>query len=171
MFAGNFAPKSWALCQGQTLAINTNQALFALLGTVYGGDGRTTFMLPNFMGRVPVGTGTSSVLQSFNLGEVSGSASVTCLTTNMPMHTHTPVSETIALKTVSDGGDSASPTNNTLAAISGLYSNQPADTTLKPAATAVNLTITGGSQPINIQQPYLGMNYIICLYGIFPSRS
>lgn len=171
MFAGDFAPRNWAFCQGQLLSVNTNQALFALLGTTYGGDGRNTFMLPNFAGRAPMGTGNAVGVDSYQLGEMLGSDTVVCTQANMPMHTHDSGTETVAIKTFSDGGDTGSPTNNTLASLSGLYSNQAADTSLRQISTAFNLTVAGGSQPMNIQQPYLGMNYIICLYGIFPSRS
>ncbi|MGI9650006.1 phage tail protein [Chryseobacterium sp. RLHN22] len=171
MFAGDFAPKSWALCQGQLLAINTNQALFALLGTMYGGNGVTTFALPNFAGRTAMGTGSGAGIDSWTLGEINGTPEVTLLTTNLPMHNHTSGTETASIKTFSEGGDTAVPSNATLASLNGLYSNQPGDTTLRPITTAFSLSVAGGSQPINIQQPFLGMNYIICLSGIFPSRS
>ncbi|MGO4708982.1 phage tail protein [Chryseobacterium sp. 2TAF14] len=171
MFAGNFAPKYWAFCQGQIVEINTNQALFALLGTMYGGNGVTTFALPNFAGRTPMGTGTGVGTESWILGEMDGTPTVTCLTSNMPAHNHASGTETASIKTYSDGGDTGSPSNGTLASVSGLYSNQPADTTLRPIPTALSISVAGGSQPINIQQPFLGMNYIICLNGIFPSRS
>ncbi|MCD1116366.1 phage tail protein [Chryseobacterium turcicum] len=171
MFAGNFAPRNWAFCQGQTLAINTNQALFALLGTMYGGNGISTFMLPNFAGRTPMGTGSGVGTSNWILGQMSGTPTVTCTTNNMPMHNHASGTETVAIKTFSDGGDTGSPTNGTLASVAGLYSNQPADSTLRPITSAFSLSVAGGSQPINIQQPFLGMNYIVCLYGIFPSRS
>ncbi|GEN76086.1 phage tail protein [Chryseobacterium hagamense] len=171
MFAGNFAPKNWAFCQGQTLQINTNQALFALLGTMYGGDGRTTFMLPNFAGRTAMGTGTGVGTKTFQLGQMVGTETVTCDQQHMPMHNHLPGSETISIKAFSDAGNTGSPTGNTLAALPGLYSTQQADSTMKPISNAFSLSTSGGSQPINIRQPYLGMNYIICLMGIFPSRS
>ncbi|WP_185681238.1 phage tail protein [Chryseobacterium sp. 18068] len=171
MFAGDFAPKAWAFCQGQTLAINTNQALFALLGTMYGGNGVTTFMLPNFAGRTAMGTGNGVGTDNWVLGEMAGTPTVTCITANLPMHNHASGTETASIKTFSDSGDTGSPTNATLASLAGLYSTQPADSTLRPITTAFSLSIAGGSQPISIQQPFLGMNHIICLYGIFPSRS
>lgn len=171
MFAGNFAPKAWAFCQGQTLAINTNQALFALLGTMYGGNGVTTFMLPNFAGRTAMGTGSGAGIDNWTLGEISGTPTVTLLTPNLPMHNHASGTETASIQTFSEGGDTGSPSNATLASLPGLYSSQPADTALRPITTAFSLSVAGGSQPISIQQPFLGMNYIICLYGIFPSRS
>ena len=171
LFAGNFAPKSWALCQGQILPINTNQALFSLLGTNYGGDGRTTFALPNFAGRIAMGTGQAAPYQNYVLGQMSGSPTNTCLLTNMPMHTHTSISETATINAYSDGGSEGIPTNNNLASVQGLYSNENPDTSLRPITTAFNLSATGGSQPINVQQPFLGLNYIICIYGIYPSRN
>jgi len=171
MFAGDFAPRNWAFCLGQTLSINTNQALFALLGVTYGGNGTTNFMLPNFAGRTPMGAGNAVGVTKYQLGQVSGNETVTCTLSNMPAHIHNSGTETVAIKTFSGDGDTNSPTNNTLAALSGLYSDQPSDTALRPISTAFNLSATGGTQPINIRQPYLGMNYIICLYGIFPSRS
>lgn len=171
MFAGDFAPKYWAFCQGQTLNINTNQALFALLGVTYGGNGITNFMLPNFAGRAPMGTGPTNGIKNYQLGEVSGTETVVCTLSNMPKHTHESTAGTIGIKTFSGDGDTNSPTNSTLAALPGLYSENPSDTALRPISAAFNLSVVGGSQPINIRQPYLGINYIICLYGIFPSRS
>lgn len=171
IFAGDFAPKNWAFCQGQLLNISTNQALFSLLGITYGGNGITNFMLPNFAGRAPMGAGIASGVESYQLGEMAGSESITCTQANMPVHTHASGTEKVAIKTFSDGGDTGSPTDSTLASLAGLYSSQTADTSLKAISTAFNLSAAGGSQPINIQQPYLGINYIICLYGIFPSRS
>lgn len=171
MFAGNFAPRNWAFCQGQTLQINTNTALFALLGTIYGGNGVTTFMLPNFAGRAPMGTGTGVGTKVFSLGMAVGTESVTCDVQHMPMHTHYGGSETISMKAYSDEGNSASPTGNTLATLTGLYSNQQADSTMKSVSNTYALSVTGGNQPIGIRQPYLGMNYIICTMGVFPSRS
>lgn len=171
LFAGDFAPKNWALCQGQTLAINTNQALFSLLGTTYGGNGVSTFMLPNFAGRNPMGTGNVSGLQNYQLGQMDGTPTVTMTSLQMPTHTHAPGTERVAIQTYSESGDSGSPTGNTLASLAGLYSDKASDSTLKPITAAFSLTPTGGSQPFSIMQPFLGMNYIICLYGIFPSRN
>lgn len=170
LFAGDFAPKNWALCQGQILPISTNQALFALLGVNYGGNGISTFGLPNFAGRMAMGTGSAVGVQSYTLGQMSGSPTNTCLQSNMPMHTHTPISETATISTFSDGGSTGVPTDNNLASLQGLYSNQTADTSLKAISTAFNLSAAGRSAPISVQQPYLGLNYIICLMGIFPSR-
>jgi microcystin-dependent protein len=170
MFAGDFAPKYWAFCQGQTLNINTNQALFALLGVTYGGNGITILcsqILPEELLWEP---GQQMELK-LSIGEVSGTETVVCTLSNMPKHTHESTAGTIGIKTFSGDGDTNSPTNSTLAALPGLYSENPSDTALRPISAAFNLSVAGGSQPINIRQPYLGINYIICLYGIFPSRS
>lgn len=171
MFAGNFAPNSWAFCQGQILSIAQNTALFSLLGTTYGGNGQTTFALPDFRGRTPVGTGQGPGLPSVSLGEVSGAPTTTLLTTNMPAHTHA-VTGSLTMGAKNGAGDSISPTGNYPASVAGsnLYS-----TTQDAQMAALNGTLTvglaGGSQPFSIMPPYLGMNIIICLFGIFPSRN
>lgn len=153
----NFAPRGWALCNGQILQINQNQALFALLGTTYGGDGRTTFALPNLQGRAPVHPGNSIVL-----GELSGEENHTLLGTEMPAHTHTAVGASVA-------GDVPVPTGALLAA-------EPSQLYAPPNANLVTLTggtinQTGGSQPHNNMMPYLTLNFCIALIGIFPSRN
>lgn len=171
MFAGNFAPKSWAFCAGQLLPINSNQALFSLIGTTYGGNGTTNFALPNLCGRVPVGTGvTDGGINAYQLGEINGSTNVTVLPQNMPQHTHMVNSNPPTLHAYSDGGDTGNPTNAHLAGLNDLYSTELADTSLAPINSNVTVGLTGGSQAISIQQPYLGMNYIICLNGVYPSR-
>lgn len=171
LFAGNFEPKSWAYCAGQLLPINTNQALFSLLGTTYGGNGIQTFALPDMRGRVPMGTGNVSSVNAFQLGEVTGVNNTTILLSNMPAHTHAPAPGlTLSIPAYSDSGDVGTATGNHLAALGGLYTTKTPDTTMKPISSSVTVGVTGGNQQISIQQPYLGMNYIICLYGIFPSR-
>jgi microcystin-dependent protein len=171
MFAGPFEPKTWAYCAGQLLSINTNQALFSLLGTMYGGNGVQTFALPDMRGRVPVGTGTAPAVSSFKLGEMTGTPTATATLANLPAHMHYPVPNTaVNIPVYSDSGDSGSPSNTNLAALQGLYSSATPDTTMRQVQTAVNISAVGSNQPINIEQPYLGMNYIICLWGIFPSR-
>lgn len=169
MFAGPFAPKTWAYCQGQTLAINTNQALFSLLGTTYGGNGVTTFMLPNFSGRTPVGIGTGPGLTPCTLGENGGSNNVTLTTQQMPAHTHGFV-ENLKIPALADTGDTAVPSNNKLAGIK-IYSTVQADSALRPFSATLSVMPVGGTQPISIQQPFLAMNIIICLMGVFPSRN
>ena len=169
LFAPNFAPKSWAFCAGQLLAISTNQALFSLLGTTYGGNGIQTFALPDLRGRVPMGTGTGTVNQ-YQLGQLSGSNTATVTMVNLPSHTHAGAGS-YTISAYSDEGDNGSPSGNSLAALSGLYSTKTPDAFLRPVTATLTIGTTGGNQPIPVQQPYLGMNYIICLMGIFPSRN
>ena len=163
MFAGNFAPTGWAFCQGQLLPIAQNQALFSLLGTTYGGDGRTSFALPDLRGRVPVGFGQGPGLSNRVIGEQFGSELVTLNINQMPSHNHT-------VNAVTTEGNQNLPTNSLPANTKTLdkeYSNANANTTMK--ATMVNPT--GGSQPFGVSQPSLGVNFIIALQGIYPSRN
>ena len=163
MFAGNFAPTGWAFCQGQLLPIAQNQALFSLLGTTYGGDGRTTFALPDLRGRVPVGFGQGLGLSNRVIGEQFGSELVTLNINQMPSHNHT-------VNAVTSEGNQNLPTNSLPANTKTLdkeYSDANANTTMK--ATMVNPT--GGSQPFGVSQPSLGVNFIIALQGIYPSRN
>ena len=163
MFAGNFAPTGWAFCQGQLLPIAQNQALFSLLGTTYGGDGRTSFALPDLRGRVPVGFGQGPGLSNRVIGEQFGSELVTLNINQMPSHNHT-------VNAVTTEGNQNLPTNSLPANTKTLdkeYSDANANTTMK--ATMVNPT--GGSQPFGVSQPSLGVNFIIALQGIYPSRN
>jgi microcystin-dependent protein len=169
LFAGNFAPRSWAFCQGQILSIAQNTALFALLGTTYGGNGQTTFALPDFRGRVAIGTGQGPGLAPIILGQAAGEASVTLITTQIPAHNH-PISGS-----ASGLANNANPTGNSLGIGVVSSGNAPVNmyNTAAPSAAlnAQTCGLTGGNQPHNNMQPYLGMNYIICLEGIFPSRN
>jgi microcystin-dependent protein len=170
LFAGNFAPQNWAFCQGQLLAISTNTALFSILGTTYGGNGQTTFALPDLRGRVPVGTGQGPGLPNTTLGEMSGEPTHTLIITEMPAHNHVAQAQVNAS---SSQGTTASPGGAIPARSSArdnLYSTGASDTTMSSAAAQVTVGVAGGSQPHNNMQPYLGLNYIICLYGIYPSR-
>jgi len=173
MFGGSFEPKSWAYCAGQLLSINTNQALFSLLGTTYGGNGVQTFALPDLRGRVPMGTGSNPTkgADMYILGELNGFNTVTATLANLPPHTHGADGNAFTLKAYSDSGSIGSPTGNNLASLGGLYSNNPPDTSLNSINVAVSIAGSGGNQPISVQQPYLGLNYVICIYGIYPSRS
>lgn len=162
MFGGNFAPRGWALCNGQLLSIAQNTALFSILGTTYGGDGVTTFGLPNLQGRVAIHSGNSN---DWQLGQAAGSSTVTLTVANLPAHGHT-------LAAASAAGDNPSPTNNVLGTYgadmppSGPYSSGKADTALNAQAVGQ----TGGNLPVEVQNPYLCVNFIIATEGVFPSR-
>jgi len=168
MFAGNFAPKYWAFCFGQILGIAQNTALFSILGTTYGGNGQTTFALPDLRGRVPVNTGQGPGLPQVSLGEVGGNPTNALLVSNLPAHTH-------AMTASADGPTLNTASGNSLASQSrangGTMPNVYAAGATSPVAMASQTSASGGNQPFNIMQPYLGINYIICLSGIFPSRN
>jgi len=168
IFGFNFAPYQWALCQGQILPISSNAALFSLLGTTYGGNGTSTFGLPNLQGKSAIHMGQLSGGSLYTMGEFSGVDNVTILTSNMPAHSHT---TTYALKCDSTGSSSPNSQNN--------YNG---NTTGKPYAAAASggtvmgsfgatLGNQGGSAPITISDPTLVMNYCIALFGIFPTRN
>lgn len=162
MFAGNFAPQGWALCNGQLLSISQNTALFSLLGTMYGGDGRVTFGLPNLQGRIPLHFGQGPGLTYRDEGEMGGTETVTLTTAEMPMHSH-------SVNGNQGPGDNPSPAGRYWAASSRR------DTAYAPSANvamqAQAIDPAGGSQPHNNMQPYLVVSYIIALTGIFPPRS
>lgn len=166
VFAGNFAPKGWALCNGQLLPIVRNTALFSLLGVTYGGDGKTNFGLPNLMGRAPMQPGQGPGLSPHVLGETAGSPYVTLLTTEMPAHNHVAQGNS-----ESGSGATGIAENNVWGSASNrtgnpIYTNDAGRVPMNPAA----LGTAGGSMPHNNMQPYLGLNYIIALEGIFPQR-
>jgi microcystin-dependent protein len=157
----NFAPTGWAQCDGQLMAISQNTALFALIGTYYGGDGKSTFALPNFQGSAPMHQGQGPGLSNHMLGEQSGSSYVTLLTSELPAHTHT----------VAGTGNEpleTDPSNGSWAALENGkgYRRQDIDTTMSPHA----LALAGSSLPHNNMQPYLTLNFIIALQGTFPQR-
>jgi len=166
MFGGNFAPRGWALCNGQLMSISQNTALFSLLGTTYGGDGRTTFGLPNLQGTAPMQQGQGPGLSDRFLGESGGEPFVTLIQSEMPQHTHTALA-------VDDAGDSTDPTGRTWAqALQGrvgdkLYSVGQAPNQIMGTQAVLP---TGGSQPHNNMPPYLTVTFIIALQGIFPQR-
>ena len=153
-----FAPKGWAFCNGTLLPINQNQALFSLLGTTYGGDGRVNFALPNLQGRVPIHAGSS-----FTLGSLGGEVAHTLLTSEMPSHIHT----ANASSANSSATAKADPAGNYLGGFNNLYN---AGGTLTPMSSTI-IGNTGGSQPHPNQQPFLVLNFCIALQGIFPSQS
>ncbi len=164
MFGGNFAPRGYALCNGQLLPIAQNTALFSLLGTTYGGNGQTTFALPDLQGRVPIHPGQGPGLSSYSLGQVGGVEAVTLLTTQIPAHNH-------PLAANAGPGTNAAPATNEVLATSttrdNIYSTAAPNTTLSPQAIGA----AGGSQPHTNIQPYLCVHFIIALQGIYPSRN
>ena len=161
MFAGNFAPRGWAFCDGQLLAVSQNDALFSLLGTIYGGDGRTTFGLPDMRGRIPLHQGHGPGLSERRLGSKGGSEKETLTTNQLASHTH----EFMANTTTADSGD---PTNRVLAAVSGfnLYRADIQDVSLAQG----EIHNAGGSQSHTNLMPTLCVHFIIALVGIYPSR-
>ena len=162
IFAGNFAPRGWAFCNGQLLPVSQNTALFSLIGTTYGGDGRTTTALPNLQGRAPMHPGRGPGLTTRRLGESGGSASVTLAEAQMPGHSH-------AATVYSRPGDQADPAGHSLAGSGERNVYTPPQNLTIMGANAV--TAAGGSQPHNNMQPFLALNFIIALVGLYPSRS
>lgn len=172
MFGGNFAPRNWAFCNGQLLAISQNTALFSILGTIYGGDGRTTFALPDLRGRAPVHSGNGSSgpgLSSRPLGSRGGSETNTLTTANMPSHNHNP-----QLRAESAPGSTGNPTNNLLGVVvtgADVYAPPVPAAEVNMSSDGIVSNNVGGNQAINNMMPYQAVNYIIALFGIFPSRS
>jgi len=167
MFGGNFAPRSYALCNGQILSIAQNTALFSLLGTTYGGNGQTTFALPNMQGRAPVHQGSGPGIDPVSLGEMAGEINVTLTTSNLPSHTH-PISGAL----ISNSNPGETPASNTLftnSAPNQLYAAALGTGGLNLAPQTI--TTAGGSQPHNNVQPYLAVTFIIALEGVFPARN
>lgn len=163
LFAGNYAPSGWAICDGRSLPIADNNALYSLLNTVYGGDGVSTFNLPDLRGRLPVHQGTGPGLSSYALGAKAGSETVTLTATQLPSHNH-------AMLASLDSAQTASPQNNLLAASTvSFYSAADSTTLVSMAPTMV--ASTGGNQPHNNLMPFLCVNYIIALQGIYPTQN
>ena len=165
IFAGNFAPTGWALCNGQLMPISQNTALFSLLGTTYGGDGKSTFALPNLQGSAPLQQGQGPGLSLRDLGEIAGEQNVTLLQTEMPAHSHTAVA--------ASGTGQPDPTNNAWASGAKGFGNiySPSVNASNVQMNPLALSITGSSLPHNNMMPYLGLTFIIALQGIFPPRS
>ena len=179
MFAGNFAPRSWAYCAGQLLAISQNDALFSILGTMYGGDGRTTFGLPDLRGRAAISSGQGPGLSFYREGQRGGRESVVLTTSNLAAHKHNvtgSVTVTVNHQAINDDGSTGEPEGAVPAILSGVNAygatsdgNMAADQVSSHAN--LTTTLTGGQQSFEIMPPVLTMNYIICLFGIYPSRS
>ena len=165
VFAGNFAPRGWALANGQTLSISSNTALFSILGTTYGGDGKTTFALPDTRGRAVIGAGHGPGLSNYQIGEMGGIESVTLTSAQLPV-----ITPTATVHAQSGAGGSADPGNNVWAVLSrqNIYSNAAPDVSMNPAA--VTISPIGGGQSHENRAPFIAMNWIIATEGIYPSR-
>ena len=162
MFAGNFAPNGWMFCEGQTLPISENEVLFQLIGTTYGGDGEETFNLPNLASRVPVHMGTGPSGINYQIGELAGTEQETLTTQQIPIHNHPFVASTAV-------ANSNAPNNQVLAQSTQRAIYFEATTTTNLAANSI--TPVGGSQPHENCQPFLCINFIISLFGRFPSQT
>jgi microcystin-dependent protein len=168
MFAGNFAPRGWALCDGQLLAISQHDALFSLLGTIYGGDGRTTFALPDLRGRAPMHFGHGPGLTSRTLGTRGGVEAVTLTDAQMPTHEHNVAN----FRASGNPADTVDPAGNSLG-LADVYSLATPDVALSAGSVSAdpNTGATGGNQGHSNMPPYLAVNFIIALFGVYPSRS
>jgi microcystin-dependent protein len=172
MFAGNFAPKDWAFCHGQILPISTNQALFSILGTIYGGDGRTTFALPDLRGRGPLGAGAGPGLTERKEGQKPGVETVILKTVEIPAHNHMATALSVLQVNTMQPGNSESPLGTYFAVPSkaGRYASTQ-NTNMGPIPVTVTIHNTGANLPHENMQPSQVVNFIICLSGVFPSRS
>lgn len=172
LFAGNFAPAGWAFCDGSLLPISENETLFNLIGTTYGGDGQSTFALPDFRGRVPIGMGQGAGLSNRIIGETGGQETITLSTANMPSHTH------LGQIVVNNGNATTSiPTASSSIATSGAFSGRTFLPNLSYTSNAPDILIAtvttstvGNSEPVSISRPRLGLNYIISLFGVYPAQ-
>jgi len=169
MFGGNFAPRGWALCDGQLLAINNNQALFSILGTTYGGDGRTSFGLPDLRGRSPLHPGQGPGLSNRRLGEKGGAETSTLALNHLPSHNHTGDGQ-VEISATGNPADSSIPTGNNLA-MAEVYSDQATSTSLAANPASFTTSNTGGGQSFENMHPWQAVNFIIALVGVFPSRN
>jgi microcystin-dependent protein len=169
MFGGNFSPGSWNFCDGSLQSIAVYTALFSIIGTTYGGDGQTTFALPDFRGRIPVGTGNGPGLPVYELGQTGGHETATLTNQTMPMHTH-PTTISIRIPAYSETGGS-DPNGAILSSLTNAYTDQATDSSLNVFTSPVTLQPVGQGVPFSVMQPYLALNYIICMEGIFPSRN
>jgi microcystin-dependent protein len=173
IFGGSFAPQGWAFCNGQTMDISQNDTLFNLIGTTYGGDGRTTFNLPDLQGRVPVHIGQGPGLSNYNIGDKAGVESVTLTTPQLPAHNHQ-----VAVVTGTTQGNTSTPgfqSNSVLAdefqsQANAAFAYVANNGTNQVALGTKTIGLTGGSQPHENRQPFLAINYIISLFGVFPSQ-
>jgi microcystin-dependent protein len=192
MVGFTFAPYGWALCQGQTIAITQNQALFALLGTTYGGNGTSNFNLPDLQGRSPVGTGTGAGLTTINPGDEGGQENASLTINNLPSHTHVAtvsggitVSGAVTIPASSASGNTSNTPSPTAVLGAPTYSGHdvslystntpntslaPINVTLQGGAPSIENSMTGNSMPVALRNPYLGLTCIIALQGLYPTR-
>jgi microcystin-dependent protein len=172
IFGGNFAPAGWAFCQGQLLPISENDVLFQLIGTTYGGDGQETFGLPNLQGRVPLHMGQGSGLSNYVIGQASGTESVTLNTQQIPIHNHL-----VQVSSPNAGANASTPAGNVVLADefqnSGkdVFTYAPFNNTNQSALGPQSIALTGGNQPHENRQALLVLNFIISLFGVFPTPS
>jgi microcystin-dependent protein len=164
IFPFNFAPKGWAFCDGQILPLSQNTALFSLLGTTYGGDGKSNFALPNLQGSAPMHPGQGPGLSLHDLGETGGSDTVSLLESEIPSHSH-------ALRAVADPGDVSLPQSGAVLAATTGATGYVAPTPSLTPMSGNSLTPAGGDQPHNNLQPYLTLNFCIALQGVYPPRT
>jgi microcystin-dependent protein len=170
IFAGNFAPSGYQLCAGQLLPINQYAALFAILGTTYGGNGTTNFALPDLRGRTAVGAGQGPGLSNVVLGEQGGAQNVTLLQSNMPSHTHAAV---VTINCAADGRGTDNPVGGVPDSGSGanVFGAAPDGSTMNAGMATATIGTAGSSIPFSVLNPFLGINYIIAIQGLFPSRN
>ena len=171
IFPFNFAPKGWAFCDGQLLPISQNTALFSLLGTTYGGDGRSTFALPNLQGMTPMFYGQGPGLSLFDIGETGGSETVTLLSTEIPSHAHAVSATTSTGNTDQPSGSLLGEGQSSNQGITGPVNYYTAATSPVVQLNPLAAGFTGGSLPHNNMMPYLTLNFCIALQGVFPPRS
>lgn len=172
IFAFDFAPRYHAYCAGQIMSIAQNTALFSLLGTTYGGNGQTTFALPDLRGRMAIGQGTGPGLPNYTMGQMSGSTNVTLLTSNMPIHNHDATGINVRIPVTSTSEDSSATNNYIGNAVNDTFGPLASPTnSLGAPAVSGSTAMAGGSQPFSILNPYITINYCIVLQGVFPSRN
>jgi len=170
MFGGNFAPRNWALCDGQILPISQNTALFSILGTTYGGDGRTTFALPELRGRVAVHQGTGPGLNRVSLGQKGGNTTTTLSIANLPSHTHSTADLKVGVS--SEDANSDDPAESVFGVgAEDAFVTQDADEVMRAGSVTGDIGNTGNNTSFTNMQPFQGVNYIIALVGTFPSRN
>lgn len=166
MFGGNFAPRGWAFCDGQLLAISSHSALFSILGTTYGGDGRTTFALPDLRGRIAMNPRHGPGLPEYRLGQRGGTTEVTITTAHMPSHNHN-----VEMRAGRVPATGQNPNGNVLGSAAIYEPSTDATDIVTMAKESIRESNVGGSMPLQIENPFLCVNFIIALEGIFPSRS